>query len=138
MSDARDRIEDMLKQSNFSSNLGVRLDEVGDDYAVCSLQLNDSFRNAYGTTHGGVTYSLADTTVAAVLVGRLDSNQIVSTIEGKLNYLRAADPKEVDRFICRGKIEHLGSSTAVVKVSIKDNQGQKLNTGLFTFAVRST
>jgi len=127
----------MFNRSNFSSDLGVELDETGEDYAVCSLELDEAFRNAYGTIHGGVAYSLADTTVAAVLVGRIEPDQIVSTIEGKLNYLRAANPEEADRLICRGEIEHLGASTAVVGVEVRDDRGQKLNTGLFTFAVRS-
>ncbi len=137
MSDAQTQVEELLDRSNFSSNLEIELEDVGKNYAVCSLELNETFENAYGTIHGGLTYSLADTTVAAVLVGRIDSDQIVSTIEGKLNYLRAVNSGEVDRFICRGEVEHLGSSTAVVGVEIRNGQGQKLNTGLFTFAVRS-
>lgn len=138
MSDARERIESMFEQCDFSSRMGIELQEVGEGYAVCSLELEDGFENGYGTTHGGVTYSLADSTVAAVLVGHLEPNRVVSTIEGKLNYLRAADPAEVDRLICRGEVEHLGSSTAVVGVEIRDEQDRKLNKGLFTFALHSS
>lgn len=138
MPNGNERIENMLDLSNFSSQLGIQLQETGEGYAVCSLDLKENFENAYGTTHGGVTYSLADTTVAAVLVGDLESDRVVSTIEGKLNYLRAANPDDVNRLICRGDVEHLGSSTAVVGVEIRDDQGRKLNKGLFTFALHST
>lgn len=135
MSDTRTLIEEMLEGSAFASGLGIELDDVGESHVVCSVKLREDHLSSYGIPHGGVAYSLADTTGAAALVAALGENRSAATIEGKLNYLSPADPETTERLVARADVVHLGSSTAVVEVEVRD--GEKiLNKGLFTFTVR--
>lgn len=136
MSESRALIEEMLEESAFASNLGVELDEVGESHAVCSLAVRGDHLSSYGILHGGVSYSLADTTAAAALVAALGENRSATTIEGKVNYLAPADPTETDRLVARAEVVHLGGSTAVVDVEVRAGQ-RAVNKGLFTFAVRA-
>ncbi|MCR5234654.1 MAG: PaaI family thioesterase [Lachnospiraceae bacterium] len=39
---------------------GICIDEIGEDYAKCSLKLTEKHRNAYGGIMGGAIYTLAD------------------------------------------------------------------------------
>ena len=54
----------------FAVNTGITLDELTEDEAVCSLELDDVHRNAYGGVMGGVIFTLADFAFAVL------SNQI--------------------------------------------------------------
>lgn len=132
MSEARTLIEEMLEESTFASNLGVDLDEDGEFDADCSLAVREDHLSSYGILHGGVSYSLADTSAAAAL----GENRSAATVEGKLNHLAPADSEETDRLVARAGVVHLGSSTAVVDVEVRAGQ-RAMNKGLFTFAVRA-
>ena len=39
---------------------GISIDEIGKDYAKCSMKLTEDHRNAYGGVMGGAIYTLAD------------------------------------------------------------------------------
>ncbi len=39
---------------------GIRIDEIGQDYAKCSMKLTENHKNAYGGVMGGAIYTLAD------------------------------------------------------------------------------
>ena len=63
----RSRMEDILAEAReefagdrFAMGTGVRIEEVGDRYAKCSLQLTSRHLNAAGQTMGGAIFTLAD------------------------------------------------------------------------------
>ena len=43
---------------------GIVIEEVGENYAKCSMKLTDVHRNAFGGVMGGAIYTLADFTFA--------------------------------------------------------------------------
>ncbi len=52
---------EMFAKDLYATELtGICIDEIGEDYAKCSLELNDKHRNAYGGIMGGAIYTLAD------------------------------------------------------------------------------
>ena len=60
-------MEDILAEAReefagdrFAMGTGVRIEEVGDRYAKCSLQLTSRHLNAAGQTMGGAIFTLAD------------------------------------------------------------------------------
>ena len=55
-----------FKGDRFATNSGMLLDELGEDYAVCSMTLNEGHRNANGGIMGGVIFTLADLAFAAL------------------------------------------------------------------------
>lgn len=53
------------------------------------IDIGPQHLNPYGVVHGGVIYSLADTSMGALLVPELAENERTATIEIKINYLAA-------------------------------------------------
>lgn len=75
-----------------------------DDGRADQIEITPRHLNPYGTVHGGVIYSLADTSMGGVLAPDLGDNELTATIEIKINYLAAvrdgtirADTKIIQR-----------------------------------------
>lgn len=51
------------------------------------IQIGPQHFNPYGVVHGGVIYSLADTSMGAVIAPQLADHERTATIEIKINYL---------------------------------------------------
>jgi acyl-CoA thioesterase len=133
-----DDIRQAVSQSNFSAQLELSVDEIGSDFANCSIPLNSEFLNAYGTVHGGVYYSLADSTGAAALMSIVGTEVPVATIEGKLNYMASVSEGGTDRLYCRADVLHMGKQTAVVEAEVNNQSESKLCKGLFTYSIKET
>ena len=99
----------------FATVNGMHIDELGDDWCVCSMTLKEDHRNAYGGIMGGVTFTLADFALAVT------SNQIHSLSVAQqvsINYLSA--PKG-DRLIARSQCIKSGKTTSVINVNVTDS-----------------
>lgn len=53
-------VREIFKGDKFATENGMVIDEIGDHYAKCSVQLTDIHRNAMGGVMGGVHFTLAD------------------------------------------------------------------------------
>lgn len=53
-------VREIFKGDRFATENGMVIDEIGDHYAKCSVQLTDIHRNAMGGVMGGVHFTLAD------------------------------------------------------------------------------
>ncbi|MCM1132947.1 MAG: PaaI family thioesterase [Ruminococcus flavefaciens] len=53
-------VREIFKGDRFATENGMVIDEIGDHYAKCSVQLSDVHRNAMGGVMGGVHFTLAD------------------------------------------------------------------------------
>lgn len=66
---------------------GVVIEDVGENYARCSLKVNESHMNAQGFVMGGAIFTLADFTFAvAANINKVPTVSLSSTI----NYINAA------------------------------------------------
>lgn len=83
-----DEAREFFKQDKFAGNAGAVLEELEEDYCICSLLLKDEHRNAYGGVMGGVIFTLADFAFAVL------SNNIHSlTVAQNVNILYLSAPK---------------------------------------------
>lgn len=64
MSDAINTIEKLFDNDPFSQWLGIRLEKIEAGSAVLSMTVRDEMLNGFGTCHGGIAYSLADSAFA--------------------------------------------------------------------------
>lgn len=55
-----DKVREIFKGDKFASENGMIIDEIGDHYAKCSVELKDIHKNAMGGVMGGVHFTLAD------------------------------------------------------------------------------
>jgi acyl-CoA thioesterase len=107
-----------FKEDKFATNMGAVIDELTEEYAVCSLELNDSHRNAYGGVMGGVIFTLADYAFAVL------SNNIHSlTVAQSVNILYLSAPKG-KKLIAKATCRKDGRRTSIINVDISDDVGR--------------
>ncbi|MBE5848609.1 MAG: PaaI family thioesterase [Lachnospiraceae bacterium] len=107
-----------FKNDRFATNAGMQIDELGEDYSVCSVTLSDDHKNAYGGVMGGAIFTLADLAFAAC-ANNIHSLSVASQVS--INFLSA--PKG-SRLIAKAKCIKDGRTTAVINVSVSDDTGR--------------
>ncbi|RAP51569.1 MAG: hypothetical protein BZ137_09860, partial [Methanosphaera sp. rholeuAM130] len=97
--DSIDEARQFFKDDKFASNMGIRIDELGDDSCQCSLILNDGHKNAVGGVMGGVMFTLADFSFA-VLSNQLHKPTVAQQVS--INYLSAPKgEKLIAKAVCK-------------------------------------
>ena len=102
----------------FAVNMGITLDELTEDKAVCSLELNENHKNAYGGVMGGAIFTLCDFAFA-VMSNQI--HQLTVAQQVSINYLSA--PKG-DKLIARARCRKSGRTSSIVIVDVEDNLGR--------------
>lgn len=105
-------------KDKFAVNTGIVLEEITEDEAICSLELNDEHRNAYGGVMGGVIFTLADFAFA-VLSNQIHQLTVAQQVD--IHYLSA--PKG-DKLIAKATCRKSGRTSSIVNVDISDDLGR--------------
>ncbi len=105
-------------KDKFAVTTGVTLDEITEDEAICSLELTDLHRNAYGGVMGGVIFTLADFAFA-VLSNQIHQLTVAQQVD--IHYLSA--PKG-DRLTAKATCRKNGRTSCIVNVDISDDTGR--------------
>ncbi|MCQ2497316.1 MAG: PaaI family thioesterase, partial [Lachnospiraceae bacterium] len=51
---------EFFSKDKFATTNGMVIDEIGEDYAICSMTVGENHLNAAGSVMGGVYFTLAD------------------------------------------------------------------------------
>ncbi|WP_458404401.1 PaaI family thioesterase [Methanobrevibacter sp.] len=105
-------------KDKFAVTTGVVLDEITEDEAVCSLEITDNHRNAYGGVMGGVIFTLADFAFA-VLSNQIHQLTVAQQVD--IHYLSA--PKG-DKLFAKATCRKSGRTSSIVNVDISDDTGR--------------
>lgn len=87
--------------------------------------------NAVGTVHGGVISTILDSAMGCSLLSTLDANTTFTTLELKVNFLRAVTLK-TSKLHTQTKVIHAGRTTAMIESSLVDEQGKIYAHGVST------
>lgn len=108
----------MMAKDGFTAWLGaVRLQE-GEGFCTLQMTIRKEMCNGFGTAHGGITFSLADSAFA--FASNSHGQQAVS-IETSISHLKPL--YEGDIIIATAKEISLGKSIAVYEVQINKQDG---------------
>ena len=109
-----------FKGDKFATQAGMILDELTEEYSVCSMELNENHLNANGGIMGGVMFTLADLAFAA-----LSNNIHMPTVaqQVSINYLSA--PKG-SKLYARAECKKNGTRTIVINVNVTDDTGRDI------------
>lgn len=122
-------LEEKFRIANaFMQHNHIRLNETGDGMAEAVLDVGPDSLNPYGILHGGVYYALAD--CASGRACRTDGRKYL-TLDGTIHNVRAG--RLGDTITAAAVVRHRGRSTALVDVTITDQNGRLMATGHFTF-----
>ena len=116
--DTIESAREFFYKDKFAVNTGIVLDEITEDEAICSLELNDEHRNAYGGVMGGVIFTLADFAFA-VLSNQIHQLTVAQQVD--IHYLSA--PKG-DKLIAKATCRKSGRTSSIVNVDISDDLGR--------------
>ncbi|MFT3711674.1 MAG: PaaI family thioesterase [Archangium sp.] len=109
--------------SPFSTLLGIRLESVEPGKVSALLDMRGSkMNNPLGFLHGGVVASLSDHVMGLALLSMLPEDEIFTTIELKVNYLRGVKKDCTLRAV--GKVLKAGRTIAVVESDVFDDAGE--------------
>ena len=61
---ARDVVDQLMRADAFSQWLGIEVLEAREGHAVVRMRVRDDMVNGFGTSHGGIVFSLADSAFA--------------------------------------------------------------------------
>ena len=129
----RAAILDWMKTKNpFWAHVGLELVEIRKGWARLRMPIEEKLTNAIGLVHGGAIFSVADSAVGMALVGMINRNETISTLEMKINYLK---PVKKGELIAEAKIIHRGSQTAVGDVEVRDEHDALIAKGLATYVI---
>ena len=118
--DSIEEAREFFKGDKFATNIGVSLDELTEDSCICSLELCDDFRNAYGAVMGGAIFTLGDFAFAVL------SNQLHRPTVGlqvSINYLSGS---KGEKLIAKATARKNGRTTSVINVDITDDAGRDI------------
>ncbi len=99
---------------------GIVIDEIGENYAKCSMKITDNHLNAVGHVMGGVAYTLADFVFAVST--NFEKPPTVTTVS-QISYLAA--PKGTTLF-GESKCLKDGKRNCFYEITITDDLGTKV------------
>ena len=114
--------------SAFLRFIGAQITVLKEGYAEAELTVKPELLNMAGIVHGGVIFSLGDSTVGAASKSYGHGSV---TLEGKINYLRPIGP-ESGRIRAVAQSVHAGKKTGVYACGVYDGAGNLAAVGQFT------
>ncbi len=118
--------------SPFWALVGMELVDIKKGWAKIRLPFDKKLCNALGIAHGGAIFSTADSAVGMALIGMLDKDKTLTTLEMKMNYIRPFSKGEI---VAEARIIHKGEQTAVGKVEVKNSDGDLIASGSATYMI---
>ncbi|MBR6719675.1 MAG: PaaI family thioesterase [Clostridia bacterium] len=114
-----ERARELLKHDRYATDAtGIEIDEVGKNYAKCSMKITDIHKNALGHVMGGVAFTLADF-VFAISTNFDAENPTVTTVS-HISYLSA--PKG-DVLFGESRLIKDGKRNCFYEILITDSAG---------------
>jgi uncharacterized protein (TIGR00369 family) len=116
--------------------LGFRLAEVEPGHAVFECVPGEQHYNPIGVVHGGLAMTLLDSAMGCCVHTRLPAKTGYTTLEAKVNLVRAITAKS-GTIRATGKVIHFGGKTATAEGRLEDAAGKLLAHGTTTCIILS-
>lgn len=113
-------VEKMMQHDLFSQWLGIEVLKIEEGYSKIKMTIRPEMINGFGTTHGGIAFSLADSAFAFACNNR---NNISVALDTAINFTKAVNVG--DTLIAETNEIHNGRSTGLYLISIT-NQNNEL------------
>ncbi len=108
---------------------GIEIDEIGKDYAKCSMRLTENHKNAYGGVMGGAIYTLAD--FAFAVASNYEKEQATVSLSSQASFMAATAG---DTLFAEAKLLKDGKRNNFFEVTVTDNLNKLVAIVAFTGA----
>ncbi len=113
-------VNQMVQDDFFSQWLGIEIIEVKEGYAKTKMGVRKEMVNGLGIVHGGIAFSLADSTFAFACNNR---NNFSVALDTSINFLKPVHVDDV--LVAEAREIHNGKSTGLYQITIT-NQNQHI------------
>ncbi len=108
---------------------GIEIDEIGKDYAKCSMRLTENHKNAYGGVMGGAIYTLAD--FAFAVASNYEKEQATVSLSSQASFMTATAG---DTLFAEAMLLKDGKRNNFFEVTVTDNLNKLVAIVAFTGA----
>ena len=123
-----------LCEGSLVSQTGIRFTEVGANFVVATMPVDERTIQPYGLLHGGATAALIETLASVASTWSVSDEKICVGVELHVSHLRP-----VREGIVQGKATpiRIGETLHVWNVDVTDEKGRLSATGRLTLAVKT-
>lgn len=126
-------ILDRMNRNSLYQALGIQIEEAVDGKSNSRLKPKPDVCWPFSDQpHGGVLFTLVDTTMAWAVWSQLDDGYNCTTINLDIHYLR---PARSDVFLCSAWCTHKTRRSSFVRADIHNSKGELLTMGQGTFRI---
>ncbi|MEO6948714.1 MAG: hydroxyphenylacetyl-CoA thioesterase PaaI [Ginsengibacter sp.] len=112
-----DVVNSMKENDLFSQWLGIEIIEVRVGYSRTKMIIRNEMMNGIGVVHGGVTFSLADSTFAFACNNR---NNLSLALDTSINFLKPVHVGDI--LVAEANEIHNGKSTGLYQITISNQK----------------
>lgn len=122
-------------KNTMSEHLGIAFVDIGPDYLIASMPVDQRTLQPVGIMHGGASCVLAETTGSTAANYCVDLTKFYCVgLDINTNHIRAVRKGQV---FATAKPFHVGKSTQVWGIEIRDEEGKLVSVNRLTMAVLS-
>ena len=122
-----DKFKDVIAKNAFPEHCHVYITDMELDYCTGEASIHPESHNAYGNVHGGVYFTLADTTSG--FAARADGRRYV-TQQSNMYFISAA---KGDMLYSRATVVKRGRTVCIIDTDVTDSYGNLVARGSFNY-----
>ena len=112
-------LQTMLAKDSFSRWLGIVIDDFEIGYCKLHFKTREEMLNGFGTVHGGILFSVADSAFAFACNSR---GNLSVALDANISFMRPC--KVNDMLYVEAKEIHIGNKTGFYNVEISNQDGE--------------
>ena len=117
-----EKIREMFSHDKYAASAGAYIEEVGERWSLCSLELDEHHKNAVGGIMGAVHFTLADFAFAVASNAYLEVPDVVA-VNATISYMNAV---KGTKLFARAECIKEGRSTCFYSVKLYDDTGRDI------------
>ena len=123
----------LINQETMVSNLGIEFTEIGDDFLIAKMPVDERTFQPMGLLHGGANVALAETLGSVGTFSIIDGKTHYGVcIEINANHIGSA----MEGFVFgTAKLVHQGRTTHIWNIEIKDEKHKLISTSRMTMMI---
>lgn len=119
-------------QDTLMDHLGIEFTEIGDQHLTARMPVDRRTCQPMDIVHGGATAALAETVASAAANYCVEKSKLCLGLDLNINHIRTVSKGFVTAV---AKPLHLGKSTQVWEIHIRNEEGQLVSAARLTIAV---
>lgn len=125
-------VANLRTKNTMGDFLGIELTEIGDDYVVGRMPVNERTCQPFGIMHGGASCTLAESLGSMASFFCVDDDHYCVGLDINTNHIRAISSGYV---VGTARPFHIGKSTHVWGITILNESGQLISVSRLTVSV---